>query len=243
MLRTLNSFVFYTSLVLMLASCWQRNQFPDAMPLDPGILAPPGQWQVDEPVFNVNNNGIEYTIEPLYRYDLKGMVVSYEHHDGNYSLHRLWNDHLNLADVCIVWGDNVHGPDLNVFDFWNGEFTCNYKTRDAAAWERFREDQISNNHLLADNPRVRKAIARVRVGDQVHIRGWLAGYSNARGFSRGTSTTRDDRGNGACETLYVKQFTILRTMQNGWRTLLNVSLVGVVASALFWLIAVMRGVF
>jgi hypothetical protein len=142
-----------------------------------------------------------------------------------------------------VWGDNVRWPDLNAFEFRNGEFTCNYTTRNPAAWERFREDQISNNHLLADNPRVRRAIARVRVGDQIHIRGWLAGYSNDQGFSRGTSTTRDDRGNGACETLYVKQFTILGTLHNGWRTVLKLSLIGVAASALFWLTAVMRGVF
>jgi hypothetical protein len=32
-------------------------------------------------------------------------------------------------------------------------------------------------------------------------------------------------------------------MDNGWRTLLGVALLGVIASSLLWLIAVARGVF
>jgi hypothetical protein len=93
------------------------------------------------------------------------------------------------------------------------------------------------------DPAVRRAIGQVRIGDQVRIRGWLAQYSNDRGFSRGTSTSREDRGNGACETILVQQFTVLEPMDNGWRTLMTFSLTGVVVSSLIWIIAVLRGVF
>jgi hypothetical protein len=58
-LKALTSFVFCASLVLLLVSCLQRNQFPDAMPLDPGVLTSPAQWRVDEPAFRVDGNGIE----------------------------------------------------------------------------------------------------------------------------------------------------------------------------------------
>jgi hypothetical protein len=155
----------------------------------------------------------------------------------------LWNDSLNVADLCVVWRDNVKARDLNRFRFWNGEFTCNYSTGDADAWERFRADQISNNHLLADNDDRRRQIGKVRIGDQVRISGWLVNYSNDQGFSRGTSITRDDRGNGACETLYVREFSILQPMENGWRRLLAVALLGFAGSAAFWIVAVVRGVF
>lgn len=242
-LRTLNAWVFYISCSLLLVSCWQRNEFPADLPIDPVIVTPPVQRAVEAPPVLVQNADINYRIEPLYHYDLKGLVVSYEHHSGNYSLHRLWNDHINVADVCVVWGENATGIDLNRIDFWNGDFTCNFETRDPVAWEKFRDDQISNNHLLTDDPAIRKAIGNVRIGDQVRIRGWLAKYSNDRGFSRGTSTTRDDRGNGACETILVQQFTVLDSMENGWRTLMAFSLAGVIASSLIWLVAVMRGVF
>ncbi|MDH3899639.1 MAG: hypothetical protein OEU51_01170, partial [Gammaproteobacteria bacterium] len=61
--------------------------------------------------------------------------------------------------------------------------------------------------------------------------------------SRGTSTTRDDTGNGACETIYLKQFEILQPLDNGWRTLMSLALAGVLGSSLLWLVAVMRGRF
>ena len=34
---------------------------------------------------------------------------------------------------------------------------------------------------------------------------------------RGTSTTRNDTGGGACETVYVTQFEIIRRANAGWR--------------------------
>jgi len=242
-LKTLNSAVFYISCLLLLASCWQRNDFPEDMAVDDNLLQAPLQQPVQESPFTVDRDGVQYRVEPLYQYELHGLVVSYEHHDGNYSLHRLWNDHLNITDICVVWGHNAGQLDLNRFDFWNGEFTCNYKTGDQAAWEQFQPEALSNNHLLVDRRVLRKMIEQVRIGDQVRIRGWLANYSNNTGFSRGTSTTREDRGNGACETIYVKEFRILNSMDNIWRSLLNLALVGFVGSALTWVVAVARGRF
>ena len=242
-LKSINKLVFYASVILLLTSCWQRNEFPADMSIMPALLEPPVQHAVSTEPFTVANNGTEYRIAPHYEYDLHGLVVSYAHHNGNYSLHRLWGDHINVADVCVVWSENVDGSDLNNMKFWTGTFTCNYQTGDSGTGERFREDRISNNHLLTDDSRIRKKIKQVRIGDQVRLRGWLVSYSNEAGFSRGTSTTRDDRGNGACETIYLEQFEILRPLENGWRTLMNFSLAGVIGSSLLWLVGVMRGVF
>jgi hypothetical protein len=242
-LKTINALVFYASCILLVSSCWQRNEFPAGMPLANGMMEEPEQRTTDEPSFKASLNGVEYTVAPRYRYDLTGLVVSYEHHDGNYSLHRLWKDHINVADVCVVWGHNAAGIDLNKYDFWNGAFTCNFQTRDSADWERFRLDKVSNNHLLAADPYLRKLIKKVRIGDQIRIRGWLADYSNDQGFSRGTSITREDTGNRACETVYVNSFTVLESMDNGWRRLLGVAVAGVIITSLIWFIAVIRGVF
>jgi hypothetical protein len=242
-LKSLNKLVFYTSLLLLLASCWQRNDFPGDLPVAAALLAPPVQRPASAAPFSVTNSGIDYLIEPRYQYDLHGLVVSYAHHNGNYSLHRLWNDHINVADVCVVWGGNVNGSDLNRIKFWNGKFTCNFETGDAGVWKRFRQDQISNNHLLTDDSRMRRKIKQVRIGDQVRIRGWLVNYSNDEGFSRGTSTTRDDTGNGACETIYLQDFDILRPLDNGWRIVFSLALAGVIGSSLLGLVAVARGRF
>ena len=235
--------IFYVSFPLLLVSCWHRNEFPSEMPILSSVLDEPQQIKVNKRPFEISQGEVDYKIEPIYQYDLTGLVVSYEHHDGNRMLHKLWNDHINVADICVVWSENAQGFDLSAFDFWNGQFTCNFETYDLAAWKRFRVDQISNNHLLSEDPHIRDAIQDVRIGDQIHIRGWLTKYSNGKGFSRGTSTTRKDTGNGACETIYVKDFAILQSMDNSWRTLLNFSLFGVIASILLWLVAVQRGIF
>ena len=242
-MKTLNTLAFYTALALFMVSCWNRNDFPQPATPDGEALQAPVQTAVDVRPFAVSTSGVQYRIEPRYRYDLRGVVVSYGHHDGNYSLHRLWNDHLNIADICVVWGDNADDVDLNRLSFWNGKFTCNYSTSDPVAWERFRDDQISNNHLLTGDEGLRGRIEDVRIGDLVRIRGWLASYRNDDGFYRGTSTTRDDKGNGACETIYVEDFRILQSMDNGWRSLMGLSGFIVLCSGLLWLVAVMRGVF
>jgi len=242
-LKSLNKLVFYASLVLLLASCWQRNEFPENLTVAPDLLKPPLQRAVNIQPFTVSNNGTDYRIEPRYRYDLRGLVVSYAHHNGNYSLHRLWNDHINVADVCVVWSENTNASDLNRIKFWNGKFTCNFETGDTGVWKRFRQDQVSNNHLLTVDSLIRKKIKQLRIGDQIRIRGWLVNYSNDTGFSRGTSTTRDDTGNGACETIYLKDFEILRPLDNGWRLVMKLALAGVIGSSLLWLVAVMRGQF
>ena len=56
--------------------------------------------------------GVDYRVEPLFSYELYGLVVSYRQHDGESSMHRWSNDHLNMADVCVVWSDTAFSPTL-----------------------------------------------------------------------------------------------------------------------------------
>lgn len=163
-------------------------------------------------------------MEPEYTYDITGMVVSYRHHDNNSRMHRLANDHLNMLDVCVVWGDNTTAAQLQKLDFWNGIFTCNVQTRDQAAWDSFDMDQLSNNHLISGDPNIRDQVKEIKVGDQIRVQGYLAGYASPGVSKRGTSTTRTDTGNGACETIYVENFEIVETAFSGWRTSMYASL-------------------
>ena len=58
---------------------------------------------------------------------------------------------------------------------------------------------------------------KIRIGDQIRVRGFLASYLSDGTSRRGTSTTRTDKGNGACETIYVKGFEIVRAATSYWR--------------------------
>lgn len=213
------------SLVVFLISWWNRDNLSADIVVLNALAQEPVQVKTEAPEFSVVVDDIDYAVQPLYEYDLVGLVVSYRHHDGNYGLHRVWGDNLNVSDVCVVWRDNAFTTPLPKLEFWNGQFTCNVKTSDREAWESFKMDQLSNNHLLTNQPHIRKVLKSINVGDQIRIRGWLANYKNGQGASRGTSITREDSGNGACETIFVKQAEVLQSYSSIWRKSMYISLI------------------
>jgi len=216
----------------LLVSFWNRNNLPRDAEFQPEVLAEPRQTATKTRPFDATFNGVDYLVEPEYEYDLAGMVVSFRHHDGNSRMHFRANDHLNMMDVCVVWGDSATSKLLHKLKFWNGIFTCNVKTRNQAAWDAFSMYQISNNHLISDDDYLRDKVKDIRIGDQIRVRGYLASYSNEDGGKRGTSTIRTDTGDGACETLYVEKFDIIGPTTSFWRISLWVSL-AILAIGLF----------
>jgi len=195
----------------------------------------PAQKLIYKSAFSVNVNNIDYEIQPMYDYELYGLVVSYELHDGNYNLHKRWNDHLNVADYCVVWGKSAFTEFLPKIDFWNGQFTCNFGTRDQQVWDSFNAAQLSNNHLISDDEYIRKKLRKIKIGDQIKITGWLSSYKHLNnGGTRGTSTTRDDKGNGACETIYVNEVKILRHYRSIWGKLMYLFLLLFIISLIMY---------
>jgi hypothetical protein len=212
-----NRILIIVSFISLLVSFWNRNVLPGSIDHVPELQREPAQTPTDKQPFDVEFNGISYTITPEYAYDITGMIVSYRHHDGNSRMHSLANDHLNMLDVCVIWGDNPANERLHKISFWNGIFTCNVKTRDQQAWDAFDMNQLSNNHLISDDEFIRRQVRKIKVGDQVRLRGYLSSYTSEGGSTRGTSTTRTDTGDGACETIYIEQFKIVEAATSFWR--------------------------
>lgn len=212
------------SLLTSIACFWNRNNFDSEFSPVQQVLQEPSQRPIELQPFTAKVNEKVYEIYPQYDYAISGLVVSYRHHDGDAMLHRAWNDHLNMADVCVVWGKNTTDIDLNDFEFRNAQFTCFIQAHDPVNWQSFDMTQISNNHLISDNPLVREKIQDLRIGDQIHIQGWLASYGQDGRINRGTSTVRTDMGNGACETIYVKHFQVLQEGSSAWRMGMYLSL-------------------
>jgi len=219
----INDAVITASFVALIVSFWHRNDIPGNVVLRPEIVDEPRQSPTREASFVARYDGIDYRVEPEFDYELIGMVVSFRRHDGNSRMHRQAGDHLNMLDVCVVWGENATHPALHKLDFWNGIFTCNVQTSDRAAWERFDMYALSNNHLISNVESIRDRATDLRVGDQVRVRGWLASYTGPGG-TRGTSTTRRDTGDGACETIWVREFEVIEPARSNWRRALMASL-------------------
>jgi hypothetical protein len=225
----INELLIIFSLVCLLISFWNRNDLPGNIDYVPGIANEPEQTKTGKRPFDVAYEDVQYHVDPQFDYDITGMIVSYRHHDNLSRMHRRANDHLNMLDVCVVWGDNAMAAELDKIDFWNGIFTCNFQTRDQAAWDSFDIFKISNNHLISDDDTIRDRVRSISIGDQIRVRGYLASYGSPNVQPRGTSTTRSDTGDGACETIYVERFEIVRAATSYWRLSMFISLSALLA--------------
>lgn len=211
---------FLLSLLLWVLALWRDDRLPSPGAILPPLYAEPVQEAAGvPPPFAVTVKKRHYVVRPLFRYEIAGLVVS-QHRSDSFldTSHRRWRDFLNIKDLCLAWGDNIASGVYREAKFWNRDFTCMCQFSDMSTARRFSMRHLANNHLLSADPALRRRILRARPGDQVRIAGYLAEYGQpANGFRRGTSTVRDDTGDGACETVYVTDFRMLRRANPGWR--------------------------
>jgi hypothetical protein len=246
MLHTFNGLLFAVSLFLIAGGLWFRDRLPPPPSILATSLPEPKQALLQRKPFTVASGGIQYTVSPLQAYELHGLVVS--RHDTSVwwnPTHRSWwKDLLNVADLCVVWGDNLRSGIYRELAYTSGSFTCYVSSRDRQTWERFDQTALSNNHLLTADPAVAKLLRSVRPGDQVAVRGWLAEYGHDAGmaFRRGTSLRRDDTGNGACETIWVEEARVTKRANRGWRAALTIGWAGAILALLMWFVTPPRDV-
>lgn len=231
-------FCLFGSLILFVCALWRGNQIPERETWQPALLTEPQQTPTERLPFSTSAGGVTYQITPLYEYELYGMVVSRHRADTWWDyLHAEWNDHLNITDLCVIWGDNGRNDAYKEFSFYSQQFTCNYSTNSQEAYTQFNQSALSNNHLLSDKESLVRLLRQVQVGDQVHLRGVLAEYAHqheGQNFKRGSSVTRNDTGNGACETIYLDSLEIIQKGGGGWRALKWLAVVLFIISLVAW---------
>ncbi len=226
------------SFALWVISYFISDNLPGSEDILDELLMEPVQMIINKESFEVKRKEIIYTVEPLYSYELYGMVVSYNNSDKWYDYyHKQWKDYLNIRDICVIWGSNVNNELYKEIDFSHGSWTCYCKTTNTDAWKAFNMSRLSNNHLLATDEFISKKIMDAKVGDQIYFKGYLSRYSHNQGFKRGTSTVRTDKG---CETVFLTDFQILREANSAWRGIHSFSFFMLVISAIAWFIAFMK---
>lgn len=226
-LRRLARVVLPAAALVFAASLALGGRLPDKSLILEPLLQNPVQTEEGVPgPFEVERKGFAYTVTPLFGYELWGLVVSYHHSASFIDIsHKEWNDYLNTKDICVIWGRNVETGVYKRMTFRNRDFTCFYRFPDRETGELFSENGLSNNHLLPADAIVAEAVLKARAGDQIHLKGWLVSYG-AKGapYARRSSTVRTDRGNGACEVVYVTEFEVLRQANTEWRAARKLSL-------------------
>ncbi len=216
------TYLFWISLVIMAVSYFFKDKLPPPDYYDMSKLTMPVQNKVNMAPFHINTHEQHYLVEPLYAYELYGVVVTYSDADGfgNIWHHRRFKDFINVRDLCVIWGDFVAGGMYQRLSFDSDSWTCWTYFPDGASIAEFKNNTLSNNHLLVDDNRIKATLLSAEVGDHVHFKGYLARYRNLNnGYHRGTSITRDDSGQGACETVYLESFEIIKKANPVLRTI------------------------
>ena len=207
--------------------------------MPPDVLEAPRQVAVRAPLQQAVMEGTTYTLRPRYSYELRGIVVSM--HDTetwwNY-VHKEVGDKMNAVDLCVVWGDNVSSGAYRQASFHNTQFECHWRY---GAGTAFNDSQVSNNHMITDDPAVARRLRAVRIGDQVQVRGYLVDYTVQKAGHQATpwrvsSETRGDTGAGACEVIFVEDLQLLGKGPAYWRMTLYAALALLVLGLVAWLV-------
>jgi hypothetical protein len=220
------------SLALAAAAWWFKDELPPPAALSPELQDEPKQVRVERRPIETRVGGVDYRIQPRYRYDMSALVVSLHHSDSWWDYaHKEWGDNINLMDLCVVWGRNALSGAYQAISFSNNQWECSWSAGSKEAWDAFDQAEAANNHMVTDDPGVAKALRKIRIGDQIRVRGYLVDYTTFRnGVPAGTrvsSEVRTDTGNGACEVLYVESLETLAPASRAWRN------AGLAALALF----------
>lgn len=232
-------FTLLAGVVLFGLSWLRKDELPGKETILDELYQEPLQTPVSVEPFDVEKNGITYHITPLYDYVLHGMIVSWHHGMSLGDIyHKKWKDFLNIKDICVAWGRNIETEVYKSMTFKNASWTCYYSYPDRETGKKFCSSCMSNNHLLSGDEAINKVILDAETGDQIYVSGYLANYSHDEGFRRGTSTSRNDTGGKACETIYVEDFQILKKANKGWRAIYFFSKIAIALSLCAYIVLV-----
>lgn len=217
MLRIINYALISTLTIILVITYFTRNSYRHVDPIDQKILDDPKQGETaSKEIVTFVREGYHYEITLLYDYEINGLIV----HTYNYNAIKFYNkDNVFPVDLCLIWGENVESK---VYQDKSLQFSqdtrfCRYYYSGNLT---FNNHEISNNHIVVDNDRLEKQFQNLNAGDQIQIKGKLVNIKataikelesyNPTYFEWNTSTTRDDTGAGACETIYVEQLNIVQ---------------------------------
>jgi hypothetical protein len=190
---------------LVAAGLWQGWSDWELRALHPadGVLAPDDPLQTDlrdEPKIPYGR----WTLTPRARYDITARILSREdyHFDDLASL--------IPEDLALGWGAMSDNRVLQ--DFEITQSSRFYFWRPLASLPIPRQDVIehsANTHVIPADGSIRRELARLRVGQVVHLTGLLVDGVRDDGRWFHTSLTRSDTGPGACEVMLVDTVEIL----------------------------------
>jgi hypothetical protein len=188
--------------VLAVHHGWQQWTLRARHP-GPGELAPDDPVQSEASTASPITAG-RWQLTPRAHYDIQARVLGRE----DYRFDPLSD--LIPEDLALGWGRMSDEGVLAGLEIGQSARFYSWHTR-TDQWPIPREEIVShsaNTHVIPADDTVRAVLARIRVGDVVHLEGELVDGRRDDGMSVRTSLVRTDSGAGACEVFWVESVEI-----------------------------------
>jgi hypothetical protein len=168
-----------------------------------GALAPQEPLQTDLEDAQPLVHG-RWTLTPRARYDITARILSRE----DYRFDTIAD--LVPEDLALGWGAMSDNRVLRAFRISQSArfYTWQPITRLPIPHEEVIEHS-ANTHVIPEDAALRAALARLRIGQVVHLTGLLVDGVRDDGVFVHTSLTRSDTGAGACEIMLVQHVEVL----------------------------------
>ena len=221
--KSLTVLLLVSALLTAIAST-KRAVLPEEARLRPEVKVDPVQSELSDRAFVHEWRGERFVVHPVAEYSIAGVLVSRNDIGGFSDIYHT-SSSVDVVDVCLVWGENARERVYRSVEFWSEPFSCWFRAPNFELLDDFRRDQMSNTHVLAKDEFIAKRLNRLRLGDQIRMRGRLVNYNPAGASEalRKSSLVRDDSGNGACEVMFVEELDVLERGNPGWNTLFDYS--------------------
>ena len=192
--------VFIALVATSLWHFWRQWQLRPVHPAD-GPIAPtePVQTEVDATTAPTAVLG-RWKLTPRAYYDITARILSRE----DYRFDRLSD--LVPEDLALGWGPMSDNRVLTAFEITQGARFYSWRPlKELPIPRRDVIEHSANTHVIPADSNVRSQLARLRVGQVVHLTGLLVDGVRNDGASVRTSLTRSDTGAGACEVMLVER--------------------------------------
>lgn len=184
--------------VLLGAGCATRVDGP------PGVVAPgePAQTALLEGDAPFRHK--DHTITPLARFEVTGRVLG----TRRYLVDR--EARLVPVDVALGWGPMSDASVLRDLRFTQMARAFMWAADELPIEREDIERHAANMHPIPADGAVARAIARLRPGQVVTLRGLLVQVDARDGWEWTSSLSREDTGTGACELVWVESVEVAR---------------------------------
>jgi hypothetical protein len=186
---------------LAAAGVWQGYDSWRLRPAHPpdGPIAPDDPQQTDADGASVTVLG-RWRLTPRAHYDITARILAREDYHFD-----LLSD-LIPEDLALGWGPMSDNKVLRAFEISQSVRFYSWTPRQQLPIPRQAViEHSANTHVIPADAVVARELKRLRVGQVVHLSGYLVNAVRDDGAYITTSMTRGDGGPGSCEVVLVKQ--------------------------------------